>query len=95
MPIFMDRHEFTGITAADAAEAHRRDIAIQDQYGVKFLTYWFDQRRGTVFCLMDAPDIASAQCVHREAHGFIAGEVVEVALSAVDCLLYTSPSPRD
>ncbi|WP_426123527.1 nickel-binding protein [Pararhizobium sp. PWRC1-1] len=87
MPIFIDRHELTGITAADAAEAHRKDIAIQDQYGVKFLTYWFDQRRGTVFCLMDAPDAETAQCVHREAHGFVSGEVVEVALSAVEAFL--------
>ena len=87
MPIFMDRHELTGTTAADVAEAHRRDLDIQDQYGVKFLTYWFDQRRGTAFCLMDAPDAETAQCVHREAHGFVSGEVVEVALSAVEAFL--------
>ncbi len=87
MPIFMDRHELTGTTAADVAEAHRRDLDIQDQYGVKFLTYWFDQRRGTAFCLVDAPDAETAQCVHREAHGLVSGEVVEVALSAVEAFL--------
>ncbi|PKA40382.1 nickel-binding protein [Rhizobium sullae] len=87
MAIFMDRHELTGTTAADVAEAHRKDLEIQDRYGVKFLTYWFDQRRGTAFCLMDAPDAETAQCVHREAHGFVAGEVVEVALSAVEAFL--------
>lgn len=87
MPIFMDRHELTGTSAADVAEAHRRDLQVQDRYGVKFLTYWFDQRRGTAFCLMDAPDAEAAQCVHREAHGFVAGEIVEVALSAVEAFL--------
>ncbi len=87
MPIFMDRHELTGTSAADVAEAHRRDLEVQDEYGVKFLTYWFDQRRGTAFCLVDAPDAETAQCVHREAHGFVAGEIVEVSLSAVEAFL--------
>ncbi|NTE64035.1 DUF4242 domain-containing protein [Agrobacterium tumefaciens] len=87
MPIFMDRHELAGVSAADIAAAHLKDLNIQDQYGVKFLTYWFDERRGTAFCLIDAPDAATAQCVHREAHGFVASEVVEVALSAVEAFL--------
>ncbi|ARM88375.1 adenylate/guanylate cyclase protein [Rhizobium sp. CIAT894] len=87
MPIFMDRHFLEGTSAADVARAHRMDLDIQDRYGVKFLTYWFDQRRGTAFCLVDAPDMETAQCVHREAHGFVAGEIVEVALSAVEAFL--------
>lgn len=87
MPIFMDRHDLTGTTAADVAGAHSRDLEIQDQYGVKFLTYWFDQRRGTAFCLVDAPDAETAQCVHREAHGLVSGQIVEVALSAVEAFL--------
>ncbi|MDM9628241.1 DUF4242 domain-containing protein [Rhizobium sp. S152] len=87
MPIYMDRHELTGTSAADVAEAHLKDLAIQDQYGVKFLTYWFDQHRGTAFCLVDAPDMETAQCVHRDAHGFVATEIVEVSLSAVEAFL--------
>ncbi len=87
MPIFMDRHDLAGVSAADIAAAHLKDLNIQDQYGVRFLTYWFDDHRGTAFCLMDAPDAETAQCVHREAHGFIASEVVEVALSAVEAFL--------
>ena len=87
MPIFMDRHDVWETTAADVAEAHRRDLEVQDRYGVKFLTYWFDQSRGTIFCLVDAPDKESAQCVHREAHGGAAGEIVEVPLAAVEAFL--------
>jgi class 3 adenylate cyclase len=87
MAIFMDRHDMKGATAQDVAEAHRKDLEIQDQYGVKFLTYWFDEQRGTTFCLVDAPDKDTAQCVHREAHGHVAGEIVEVALSAVEAFL--------
>jgi class 3 adenylate cyclase len=94
MPIFMDRHDMKGVTAADIADAHRKDLEIQDQYGVKFLTYWFDQQRGTTFCLVDAPDHDTAQCVHREAHGHMAGEVVEVALSAVEAFLGRIQDPE-
>ncbi|MDF2460355.1 MAG: cyclase [Nitrospira sp.] len=87
MPIFMDRHDDKGVTATELAEAHRKDVEIQDQYGVKFLTYWFDERRGTTFCLVDAPDKEAVQCVHWQAHGHIPGEIVEVALSAVEAFL--------
>ena len=47
MPIFLDRHDLSGLTASDIAEAHRKDLEVQDQYGVRFLTYWFDESRGT------------------------------------------------
>jgi class 3 adenylate cyclase len=87
MPIFMDRHDLVGTPAEEVADAHRKDLEIQDRYGVKFLTYWFDGRRGTAFCLIDAPDKHTAHCVHRDAHGLVAGEIVEVALSAVEAFL--------
>ncbi|HEY1382581.1 MAG TPA: nickel-binding protein [Dongiaceae bacterium] len=87
MPIFMDRHDVWETSAADVADAHRKDLEVQDQYGVKFLTYWFDESRGTIFCLVDAPDKEAAQRVHREAHGHVAGEIVEVSLAAVEAFL--------
>ena len=87
MPIFMDRHDSKDVTAEDIAEAHKKDLAIQDQYGVRYMTYWFDQSRGTTFCLVDAPNKEAAECVHREAHGHIAGEVLEVPLAAVEAFL--------
>lgn len=87
MPIFLDRHNLTGLTAADIAEAHRKDLEIQARYGVRFLTYWFDQQRGTGFCLIDAPDAETAMQVHDEAHGDVARDVIEVDLSAVEAFL--------
>jgi class 3 adenylate cyclase len=94
MPIFMDRHEIAGATAEDVADAHRKDLELQDQYGVKFLTYWFDDRRGTTFCLVDAPSADAVQCVHRDAHGHIPGEIVEVSLSAVEAFLGRVHDPQ-
>src|SRR5215211_4098417 len=87
MPIFLDRHDLSGLTAADIAEAHRKDLDAQERYGVRFVTYWFDESRGTGFCLIDAPDIATAMRVHDEAHGDVAKDVIEVDLSAVEAFL--------
>ena len=69
MPIYMDRHDLAGTTAEEVARAHLKDLAIQDRYGVKFLTYWFDEARGTAFCLVQSPDKETASRAHREAHG--------------------------
>src|SRR5215207_8214317 len=95
MPIFLDRHDLTGLTAGDIAEAHRKDLEVQERYGVRFLTYWFDEARGTGFCLIDAPDIATAMQVHDEAHGDVAKDVIEVDLSAVQAFLgrVSDPAP--
>jgi hypothetical protein len=57
MPIFLDRHDLRGLTATDIAEAHRKDLEVQKRYGVRFLTYWFDDARGTGFCLTGQPDV--------------------------------------
>jgi hypothetical protein len=47
MPIFMDRHDMRGATAENVAEAHRKDLEIQDKYGVKYMTYCYDAERCT------------------------------------------------
>jgi class 3 adenylate cyclase len=94
MPIFLDRHDLRGLTAADIAEAHRKDLEVQERYGVRFLTYWFDEARGTGFCLIDAPDVDTAMRVHDEAHGDIAKDVIEVDLSAVEAFLGRVSDPK-
>ena len=94
MPIYMDRHELAGTTAEEVAQAHLKDLAIQDRYGVKFLTYWFDEARGTTFCLVQSPDKETANRVHREAHGDVAYTMVEVALSVVEAFLGRVSDPE-
>jgi hypothetical protein len=90
MPIFMDRHDAKGAPSEDIAELHRRDLEIQDKYGVKYMTYWFDEERCTGFCLVDAPDAATAERVHLEAHGLTASDIIPVDLAAVEA----APSVR-
>lgn len=87
MAIFLDRHDLRGMTAGEIAEAHRKDLEVQERYGVRFLTYWFDAARGTGFCLIDASDRETAMRVHDEAHGEVATDVIEVDLSAVEAFL--------
>jgi class 3 adenylate cyclase len=87
MPIFMDRHDMRGLRQADVADAHSKDVEIQDRYGVKYMTYWFDEQRGLGFCLVDAPDAETADRVHREAHGEIANAIIPVDLTTVEAFL--------
>ena len=94
MPIYMDRHDLRGLTAEDVAEAHRRDIDIQDRHGVKYMAYWFDENNGAAFCLVHAPDSATAERVHREAHGQIANAIIPVDLAAVEAFLGRIGDPR-
>jgi hypothetical protein len=84
MPLFMDRHEFPGFTAADAAGAHLKDLEIQGRFGVRFLTYWFDDERHTAFCLAMAPDKAAVEAVHHASHGFMPFQVIGVDQRAVE-----------
>ena len=79
MPLFMDIHQHVeGLTAEAVAGAHQRDLEVQAKYGVKYLRYWFDEGAGKVFCLVEAPTQEAATAVHREAHGLLADELIEV-----------------
>jgi class 3 adenylate cyclase len=78
VPFFMDRHEFVGLSAEEAALAHLKDLKIQGRYGVRFLTYWFDEERQTAFCLAKAPSADAVEEVHRASHGYMAYEIIEV-----------------
>lgn len=79
MPLYMDTHNrVEGLTAEGVADAHRRDLETQEKHGVEYLKYWFNEDDGKVFCLVRAPSKEAAERVHREAHGLVADEIVEV-----------------
>lgn len=80
MPLFMDVHTIAdGVTEADVAGAHERDLAVQKKYGVNYLRYWVDENAGKIFCLVEAASAEDANTVHREAHGLVADEVYLVS----------------
>ncbi len=78
MALFMDTHDLPGVTADAVAEAHRKDLEVQQRHGVDYLNYWVDPSAGKVFCLVDAPSADAAAQVHREAHGLVADTIFEV-----------------
>ena len=79
MPLYLDVHNKIEALTADAlAGAHRKDLEVQHKHGVKYLRYWFDEGTGKVFCLCEAPSKEAAAAVHREAHGFVADDIIEV-----------------
>ena len=79
MPLYLDIHQHVpGLTAEAVAGAHAKDLETQGKHGVKYLKYWFDESTGKVFCLAQAPSKEAAAAVHREAHGLVADEIIEV-----------------
>ncbi|MEX0427747.1 DUF4242 domain-containing protein [Nocardioides sp. DS6] len=78
MPLYMDVHRVGPVKADDVAEAHAKDVAIQDQYGVNYLNYWVDESEGLIFCLVDALDPEAANTVHKQSHGLVADEIHQV-----------------
>jgi hypothetical protein len=80
VPLYMDMHNMEGgVSAADVAGAHARDVETQEKYGVDYKHYWVDEKAGKIFCLVDAPSAEAAAQVHREAHGLVADEIFEVS----------------
>jgi hypothetical protein len=67
-----------GLTADAVADADQKDLEIQDKHGAKALKYWFNEEKGEVFCLFEAPSAEAAEAVHRESHGLMADEIIEV-----------------
>lgn len=96
MPLFMDRHYMKNATRRAIELAHLEDLKIQEKFGVRFITYWFDEARHTTFCLVEAPDVETIRHVHAEAHGDIPHEIISVDASAVESFLgrLTDPLPR-
>ncbi|HTX88685.1 MAG TPA: DUF4242 domain-containing protein [Bacteroidales bacterium] len=79
MPLYMDvHHHIEGVTREALAGAHQKDLSVQKKYGVEYQKYWFDETSGKVFCLVKAPNKEAATSVHREAHGLLADEIIEV-----------------
>lgn len=105
--MYMDVHPALGdATAEDIAAAHRRDLEVQDKYGVKFITYFFNDPEHKAFCLLEAPDPESATACHKEAHGLMPHDMIEVegpklgeflgewAVGAGDRAMIMAPEPK-
>ena len=87
MPIYMDVHTVPGVKARDVAEAHTKDLFHQEEYGCKCMTYWIDEGRETIFCLIEAHDKHAVEEMHSRAHGLIPSKIIEVSDTVVESFL--------
>lgn len=60
------------------ADAHKKDLAVEDKYGVKFIKFWVDEAGGKVYCLSTAPDTSAIVRTHGEAHGLMPDYIIKV-----------------
>jgi AraC-like DNA-binding protein len=90
----MDRHNVPGLTSRDAAEAHLKDLEIQDDYGCTCITYWVDEERGNVFCLINSPNKQVLKEMHNRAHGLIPHDIIEVDSNVVKSFLGRIQDPE-
>jgi len=88
MPIYMDRHDVSeNVTAEIVAQLHQEDLKVEQQFNCRGLTYWFDEKRKTAFCLVDAPNKKSIQEMHNHAHGEVPHQIIEVDPLIVESFL--------
>jgi hypothetical protein len=77
---FLDIHYLGAgkVTAKDVEAAHKKDLAVQQNYGVNFINYWVDENEGVVMCLSEAKDSTSVILTHKAAHGLLPAAVTKV-----------------
>lgn len=84
----MDRHYLSeDATAEIVAQLHQEDLKIQDKFGCRGLTYWFDGKRKTAFCLVEAPNKDALIKMHDHAHGDVPNMIIEVNSDIVESFL--------
>jgi class 3 adenylate cyclase len=92
LALYMDRHYFgDAATWDDIKLSHEKDLALQEQFGVKMLTYWFDEAHHMGFCLGESDNKDDLIRLHEQAHGAIPNEVIEVQLGLVQAFLGDLP----
>jgi AraC-like DNA-binding protein len=95
MPIYMDVHIVPGVKAKDVAEAHRKDLLHQGEFGCNCMTYWIDEKRDSIFCLIEAVDKDAVKEMHSKAHGLVPHKIVEVSSSIVESFLGRIYDPEE
>lgn len=65
MPFYIDRHDpvpqIVTFTRAEFEEGHRRDLAVQEKYGARYITGLIDPISMTAYCIIDAPSKEAAE----------------------------------
>ena len=78
--LFIDVHQLEPgkVKYEDVAGAHAKDLATEGKYGVQFLKYWVDEKKGLIYCLSSSADSESIRKTHAEAHGLLPAHIYGV-----------------
>ena len=97
MPVFLDRQDFFKVSAAEIAQIYLLESKIGQEFGCLVLACWFDQKRKTTFCLIEAPDLESVKKMHCKAHNSYPGQLIQVEedliesfLNCIECSRFSS-----
>ena len=95
MPLYMDVHNVPGVKANAVAEAHLKDLTHQEEFACKCMTYWIDEERENIFCLIEAPTKDAVVEMHGKAHGLVPHKIIEVSSNVVSSFLGRIFDPED
>lgn len=91
----MDRNDVSeSVNAENVAQLHKEDLKIQEQFGCRGLTYWYDDIKKIAFCLIEAPDKDSIHKMHSSAHGEVPNQIIEVDENIVESFLGRIEDPQ-
>lgn len=91
--MFMDIHPGLGDATPDEIdEAHRKDLALQEEYGVRWVSYWLNAPDGKSFCLAEAPDADSLRACHKASHGLMPHDIIEIPDSTLAMFMGGMPT---
>jgi len=78
--LYLDVHHFGPgkVTFNAVMDAHKKDLIVEKKYGVHLINFWFDEARGDVYCLANAPDSQALRNTHAEAHGLLPDHILLV-----------------
>lgn len=78
--LFLDVHDIGSgkVTFEAVVEAHKKDLATQDEFDVNFIKYWVDEQAGKVYCLAESSSEANLFKTHNKAHGMVPDNIMEV-----------------
>jgi AraC-like DNA-binding protein len=83
----MDVHIVPGVKANDVAAAHYKDLVHAPAFSCKCMTYWIDEDRESIFCLIEAPNKDAVVDMHSKAHGLVPNKIIEVSSKVVESFL--------
>lgn len=81
MPLYMDFHKLDSedISMEELAQAHDKDLALQEKFGVFELKYWINIEAKALFCLVQGPNKEACNEVHKHSHGNTPCNIIEVS----------------